>query len=543
MGKTKKANKEALEFVVVNRGMDDPNFNNPNAPSKVLLHVPKDYVDDSIKQNHDKLLKQIPEISRGIYNEDAIEAKLKEMGVNFEDGAMDKDELLQSIDNMHKDNMIKKVKMDMTKNEMIRFEKGSRIVPVEEDIDTFEKSKLPLDINNLDDKKVDELLKRSKIDAKFVEYNEFGLPTDVHPEVLEYVTNKEFVEGVDVYIPAPNMTYENRFDIDIPVEEMDDEYKEVYNALNADDDDGDELEDDFIFLANEGEAPVKIDDTKQYVEQVVQPQQNKQVKNNNNEPSYKFITKEEKEFLDKKFSSTYDKYYKNSDEPKIKYASKEEFNDAINELTGGGGKKDDEEEFEEFEDYEDFEDIEEDDAKELIDNDEAENVEDDDNERGEYKNNIKIEYMGTKKKDPKKKKDFGENVHGEIDKIIHDKNYIEKTIELFENKPEVDENDEEGYQQFYVTKKLDITSVTGTFGNLPKSIAYDKPYKPKKAPKEDKDDQITTKVIASYNPIDITNEEKNDKKLRKKLVKEEKREKRVQKKSLKKAFAVIYNLI
>ena len=29
-------NKNALEFVLLNRGMDDPNYDNPNAPSKIF---------------------------------------------------------------------------------------------------------------------------------------------------------------------------------------------------------------------------------------------------------------------------------------------------------------------------------------------------------------------------------------------------------------------------------------------------------------------------------------------------------------------------
>jgi hypothetical protein len=504
MGKNKKANKEALEFVVVNRAIDDPHGNDPNAPSKILLHVPKEGIDESTKQKHEKLMNQIPEISRGVYNEDAIQTKLKEMGIKFENGDMSQNELFDNIDSLHKDDMIKRVKMDMTKNELIKYQKGSKIVPVEEIIET---DLAKLDIYNLDDKNIDQIFKRSKIDAKFVEYNEFGLQTS-DPEVLQYVTKKEFVEGVDIFIPAPNMTYENRYDIDIQPEDMDEEYKAVYDAMRSDDEGGEELEDNFILLANEGEAPVKIDNTKREEEIVVT-----QTKPTNNEPSYKFITKEEKEYLDKKFNSTYDKYYKNNDEPKINYASKQVFQDAISELTG----KKDEEEFEEYEEFEDFED-----EEEL------------EQEDGEFKNNLIVEKK-EEKQFPKKKKDFGDNVHQDIDKITHDKQDIEKTIELYENQPQVNEEDEEGYPEYYVNKKLDITSATGTHGNIPKTIAYDKPFKPKKAHKEE--DKTITVTVANK-PIDITNEEKDEKKLRKKLLKEEKREKRVEKKNLKKAFTV-----
>ena len=54
-----------------------------------------------------------------------------------------------------------------------------------------------------DEEKVNEIFKKLKVNAKMVEYNEFGLKKDTDPELLKFVTNKEFVEGVDIFVPAP----------------------------------------------------------------------------------------------------------------------------------------------------------------------------------------------------------------------------------------------------------------------------------------------------------------------------------------------------
>ena len=96
---------------------------------------------------------------------------------------------------------------------------------------------LPND-NEDDTKYINELFKRIKVNAKIVEYNEFGLPKDTDPEILQYVTNKEFQEGVDIFIPAPkdNLKDMRRFDTDIKEENMNEEYKELDAEMMSSDD-------------------------------------------------------------------------------------------------------------------------------------------------------------------------------------------------------------------------------------------------------------------------------------------------------------------
>jgi len=47
--KPTKKNKNALEFSLVNREIDDPNYDDPNATDKILLEIPKDNIDEKIK--------------------------------------------------------------------------------------------------------------------------------------------------------------------------------------------------------------------------------------------------------------------------------------------------------------------------------------------------------------------------------------------------------------------------------------------------------------------------------------------------------------
>ena len=170
MGKLKNSklkNKDALEFVLVNRGMDDPNYQNPEAPSKVLLHVPKE---EELTEQHEKIMNQIPEINRGVYSEKTIQNDLRELGIETLNGDMNYEMLKNSVDQMNKENFIKKVNQEL-KNP------GS-----EEVIDTSSSAKNKKE--GLDEKIIDELLKKAKISAEITEYNKVGLRKDIDPEVL-----------------------------------------------------------------------------------------------------------------------------------------------------------------------------------------------------------------------------------------------------------------------------------------------------------------------------------------------------------------------
>merc|ERR1711976_292247 len=122
---------------------------------------------------------------------------------------------------------------------------------------------------------------------------------------------------------------------------------------------------------------------------------------------------------------------------------------------------------------------------------------------------------------------------------------IERTKELYEAKgAETIEKFEKGEEEaeeplpiYYIEKKLDITSVTGRIGNLPKTVAPQTEVVAKQ-PKLEQEVKKPT-VVISKNPGKVIIEDKEtkeEKKLRKKLCKDEKREKRKQKKELKNVF-------
>jgi hypothetical protein len=498
--KDKKKNKDALEFVLVDRGIDDPNYNNPDAPSRVLLHVPKNEMNPDVQQKHDVIMEAIPEINRGVYNDDYIENNLKNLGVEVREKDMNKSDLIEKLDNLNMDDL-RKVKLEG---------KGGKIEPVEEEIDTFKK------------------------------------PGEGKQVTASSKPRQHDDEGVGLFIPSnnffDNILQENRFHTDVKPEEMNEEYKEVYDALKSDDEDNgvqQELEDDFILLANEGQKPK------------VEPDNNEVVlaefKKEKYKPSYKFITKEEKEMLDKQFTSTYDKMYAEREESQVKpdkIVSKQAFDDAIDELIPKSGK-DLKPLTMKYEDEGDYEDYEDDEDEEYEDFEDVEDKEDNEgSEEGEYKQ-FKIEAMTDARKKAEAKKPKGgakfmqeEITLGDIDELIHNKDLVQKTIELFENRQEGDAEDE-GYPQYFIEKKLDITSKHGRIGNLPKTIS-DKDESRVSKQKTDRKPQTYVIENTVKAPTEIKEQEhKDEKKMRKKLIKEENKEKRKQKKELKIAFQVI----
>lgn len=631
-------NKNALEFVLLNRGMDDPNYDNPSAPSKILMHVPKE--DDEVNMEHKKMIEAIPEMCRGVYSDEAIDTKLKEMGIELKGdrSEVDIDLIKEKISEMHKENLYKAVDLQLNKKELNNYLKNEKKQVIEAEEITID-TNIPVNSKELDDNKIDQIFKNARIKADVVEYNEYGLKKTIDRELLQFVTNKEFREGVDIFIPAPNMEMiqQNRFDIDIKPEEMDEDYKEVYDALKSDDDEdcekiqeeveglqiervikGGELEDDFVILANEGELPIDLETGKNPYEndnQIVLAE----TKPKNTHPSYKFITKEEKELLDKKFEKTI-KEYDNQDE--VKKQKKEKcpkvdklMEDAVCEMLGNKSKKklhgltakfEDEDEYEdyeldddegndeidnqedegeEYEEYEDYEDEEQEiqdkpnnnnfnkltrDKQLAEDNEEDEDEEEDFNQKP---GTIKIEYVSSnkakKKRKPKKNYDNEEFTLKDLNEIITDKESVGVSLGLLNNAQNPltnnnteaipEEEDDEGIPEYFAKKRLDITSVHGKIGVLPKTIKGESEKKEKinsnqtnltkKGHKESTNIPVQLEIpkIPSNLPtfkkqsddLLLESESKDDKKLRKKLLKEEKKEKRKQKKEMKQAFKVI----
>ena len=465
--KNKNRNKEAVEFILANRDAEDPNFNNPNVNKKILLQVNKD---EDLTEEQKKIIESIPKIQRGIFDENA---QLKLMTQN--------NDITDKNDNDEIKKEKKGVNFDFDKNEIINFDKKKKVGELQKEKLINDIKNKKIDISKIEDEeKVKEIFKNLKINAKIVEYNELGLKKDTDPELLKLVTDKEFIEGVDIFVPAPkdnNGKIIKEYDNDMNEENMNEEYKDLEKELQSDDEDekiiksakeeekekkeeeintsskeenltenknieikGD-LEDDFVLLANEGELPVELitEQEKENSEKNNNQNKNSQddnIKNNefsnfnSGKSTYKYITKEEIEYVQKKF--LLDENDENiSGKKKGNFIGKKEFNDAINEILNSkkdqkdknkietvmGLKKSilDEEEFEEYELSEEDEDLKENNVqsnKEInnnnknLDNKKLSNIisnkekeenfeeEDEEEEKEEdYKPNIKIEYV------------------------------------------------------------------------------------------------------------------------------------------------------
>ena len=468
--KNKNRNKEAVEFILANRDAEDPNFNNPNVNKKILLQVNKD---EDLTEEQKKIIESIPKIQRGIFDENA---QLKLMTQN--------NDITDKNDNDEIKKEKKGVNFDFDKNEIINFDKKKKVGELQKEKLINDIKNKKIDISKIEDEeKVKEIFKNLKINAKIVEYNELGLKKDTDPELLKLVTDKEFIEGVDIFVPAPkdnNGKIIKEYDNDMNEENMNEEYKELEKELQSDDEDekiiksakeeekekkeeeintsskeenltenknieikGD-LEDDFVLLANEGELPVELitEQEKENSEKNNNQNKNSQddnIKNNefsnfnSGKSTYKYITKEEIEYVQKKF--LLDENDENiSGKKKGNFIGKKEFNDAINEILNSKkeqkDKKDknkietvmglkksilDEEEFEEYELSEEDEDLKENNVqsnKEMNNNnknldnkklsniisnkEKEENFEDEDEEEEkeeDFKPNIKIEYV------------------------------------------------------------------------------------------------------------------------------------------------------
>ena len=401
--KNKNRNKEAVEFILANRDAEDPNFNNPNVNKKILLQVNKD---EDLTENQKKIIESIPKIERGIFDEDA---KIKLMTQNMDN----KDDITTNTDDS-KQKEKKGVKFDFDNNEIINYDKKKKVEEIQKEKLINDIRNKKIDISKIEDEeKVKEIFKNLKVNAKIVEYNDLGLKKDTAPEILDLVTDKEFIEGVDIFVPAPKdndgKVIED-YDNDMNEENMNDEYKELEKELRSDDeeekkiknpqtqipeekneknekkeDGGEEeiststkkesvvenkdidikgdLEDDFVLLANGGELPVEL--ISEQEKEDLEKNNKEKNKNNNEDKMYKFISQKEIEYVEKKFLM--DDNEEKAGKKKGNFISQKEFNDAINEiLNSKKGKNDkdknqiervmglkksilDEEEFEEYE--------------------------------------------------------------------------------------------------------------------------------------------------------------------------------------------------
>ena len=461
----KNRNKEAVEFVLANRDPDDPNYNDPDVNKKILLQVTKD---EDLTEEQKKIIESIPKNQRGIFDE---EAKFKKLFQQQE----------KNEANNNEENKKKGVKFNFNKNEIISIDKKQKISEIQKDklFDDIKNKKIDL-AKIEDEQKVNEIFKKLKVNAKMVEYNELGVRKDTNPELLQFITNKEFVEGVDIFVPAPKDNdgkIIEEYDNDMKEENMDEEFKELEKELKSDSENENEknnkneienikndkkcedintnsnqekidldkenkdnkkieitgdLEDDFVLLANGGELPIELlteKEIKESEKKNVDLNKNDNILGQEDKSSYKYITKEEVEYVRKKFLEVDDENHKKT-QKKGNFISKQEFNDAINEiLNSKKGKNDnkketvmglkksilDEDEYEEYELTEEEEEI-----------DEEKN-----------NNSKKLEEKNENKK----------NIDKKIKNIINFKNDNEKKEELEdEDEEEEEEEDEEDFK-------------------------------------------------------------------------------------------------
>ena len=110
----KKKNKDAVQFILANRELNDPNYNNPKATDKILLQLNKD---EDLTSEQKKIIESIPKIQRGVFDE---EDRIKQM---LEAEQQSKE---------------KKVKFDFMNSEIIPFDKKGKVeqIQIEEEIDT-----------------------------------------------------------------------------------------------------------------------------------------------------------------------------------------------------------------------------------------------------------------------------------------------------------------------------------------------------------------------------------------------------------------------
>ena len=98
--------------------------------------------------------------------------------------------------------------------------------------------------------------------VKFKEFDELGLPKDDGFDYYQYVTTDTnaldtFIEASPDQMEAAMHPKGERFDRDKEDNEMNDEEKAAFAALEDDDGVYDELEDDFMMIANEGQVAME----------------------------------------------------------------------------------------------------------------------------------------------------------------------------------------------------------------------------------------------------------------------------------------------
>ena len=574
-------NKEAAEFILINAG---------NNTIDLIPKGRKDQTEEAMMRQ-DYILEQI--ISTNQVEDVLTDENKKPLNKELE-------ALFVKIRSISKDDLSK------IKNENFNMIDFLSLLNINKD-----------DLNDVETNFLFDLFNLSGATVK--EYNEFGLPKNVDPDILNYCTKDEFNPETDEYVPPifENL-HCNREDIDFNRNDLEEDYREVYDQLMNEDDCEDELPDDFVMIANEGYLPIKpksnIDEIisnivnnkhTQIKEDVIKEEDeeeeevvttkltkpsvadanSKKQETSSYKPSYKYITPEEKEWLDKQYKIVKNEYVDKTEESKTQIQknklSKEkrlELEDALREIEEIGlhnkfpnkmndQNDDNEEDYDEEEEFEEYEDIEEDDDE--FDKFEKDQLRIQDGvdllSKEQINKLIEIQAKNEEKaKDIKKTKKKKKNITWEeIDALTHNREIINKTIQLFCEKIEREgeegeeviipnlpdarnykniinkiDDDESviinqprkiGVKNEYIKKVRDINQTMHMKDNIDESTILNKTTTNR---------EVNLKDAIIINKPKTTKEEieKLEKKERKKLVKQENKERREKKKEIKELY-------
>ena len=223
------------------------------------------------------------------------------------------------------------------------------------------KNELNLNLEDLNSTELDFVLKlfSPNKDVKMKEYNEYGLPKDIDPEILQFVSNKEFNPATDEYIPPIfEAIHEDRIHFDLERNDLEEDYREVYDKLKdeidvkeedlvqkeinqinkkdkKEEEDGD-FPDDFVLLANGGELPLALGEEMNNLDNYKEDNriidfddlenlQEEEVNTNLNQPKKNTVQKEKEKQNAFENKQLYNEMYSNKQyKPSFKFITPEE---------------------------------------------------------------------------------------------------------------------------------------------------------------------------------------------------------------------------
>ncbi|CDW89648.1 UNKNOWN [Stylonychia lemnae] len=266
--KTKTDRKKGVPFKMMFRNHMDPDYYDPKANDKI-------FVPDNLTDQQKKIIETFPERDRGIFKEgenniveeDPLEAVVKKMKLKKKEKYSQKQKKVKfegdgnfAIKNEDEEDEDSEGELDDTDEEEYDEEEGEDYEDDEEEESKEPKEKID-DANN-EIKKAQKFVPAEGV--KFTMYDEYGLPKNDGFNYQQFIVTDD-LRPSDMYIEAPPEMVEQMYkktgyhrDVDKEVNQMTEEEKAVFNCMFDDEGEYDELEDDFLMLANEGKAAIVV---------------------------------------------------------------------------------------------------------------------------------------------------------------------------------------------------------------------------------------------------------------------------------------------